>query len=401
VNGLAPYLHRRLLRRSRWRVAALGALVVMVVLAALSAGAYIVVRNGMYARLYWRLEQAADRIEGPSASLAYLIIDERGHPLLESSSPSSLNSGAQGFRIVSDPELGALAILRLRSSTGELRVVATPAQEQLRTVAEFLRVLIALTVAGGVVALPVGYALAGLAIQPLDEAIRERTEFVALASHQLRTPLSVIRTAAELARAGRGLSPDEALGTILQQTQRMETLAARLTALARAEAGSKTRQAHADLAQVARAVLEELTPVAAQAGVTMHVEATESVWVSAESDEISDILTIIVENAIQFSPRGEKIIVRIRIHGAQAIAEVTDEGPGISPKDLPYVMNPFFQGQEPRGGSGLGLAIARATAARRGGHLSIASAPGRGTTVRVTLPQPTRLAPPRSSGAIH
>jgi signal transduction histidine kinase len=402
VNGFAPYLHRRLLRRSRWRVAILGALVVMVVLAALSSGAYIVARNAMYARLYWRLERAADRIEGPSAALTYLVIDERGHPLLESSSPSTLNSGAQGFRIVSDPELGPLAILRLRSSTGGLRVVATPAQEQLRAIAEFLKILIALTVAGGILALPVGYALAGLALQPLDEAVRERTEFVALASHQLRTPLSVIRTSAELAQAGRGLSPDEALATILQQTQRMEKLAARLTALTRAEAGSKTRQAQVDLARVATTVLEELTPVAAQMGVTMHAEVTDSVWVSAESDEMNDVLTTIVENAIQFSPRGGKIVLCIRAYGTQATAEVRDEGQGISPNDLPYVMNPFFQGQEPRGGFGLGLAIARAAVERRGGQLSITSALGRGTTVRVTLPRrPPRPASLGPSGPGH
>jgi signal transduction histidine kinase len=395
LNSLAPYLHRRLLKRSRWRVATLGALVVMVVLAALSAGAYILARDGVYAHLHERLGRAADRMEGRPASLAYLIIDERGHPLLESASPSSLNRGEQGFGIVDDPELGALAILRLRASTGELRVVATPAQEPLRVLAEFLRVLIALTVAGGFVALPIGYALAGLALRPLDEAVRERTDFVALASHQLRTPLSVIRTSAELAQAGHGLTPDEALDTILQQTQRMEALAARLTALARAEAGSRTGPLLVDLAQVAGAIMEGLSPAATHKGVTMEIDAPEPVWVPAESAEMSDLLTTIVENAIQFSPRGGKAVVRVSADGGHAIAEVTDEGPGISSQDLPHVTSPFFQGQESRGGYGLGLAIARATAERRGGQLCITSIPGGGTTVRVTLPRRSpRPAPP-------
>ena len=387
MNGLAPYLHRRLLRRSRWRVATLGALVVMVVLAALSAGAYTLARIGVYAHLHERLDRAADRMAGRSAPFAYLVIDERGHPLLESAFPSSLNHGDQGFGIVNDPELGALAILRLRSSTGELRVVATPAQEPLRVLAEFLRVLIALTVAGGLVALPVGYALAGLALRPLDEAVRERTEFVALASHQLRTPLSVIRTSAELAQAGRGLTPDEALGTILLQTQRMEMLAARLTALARAEAGPRTGPPLSDLVQVAGATTEGLTPVATHKGVALQIDAPEPVWVPAESAEMTDLLTTIVENAIQFSPRSGKVVVRVRAHGAHAIIEVTDEGPGISAKDLPHVTNPFFQGQESHGGYGLGLTIARAAAERRGGRLSIVSSAGQGTTVQVTLPR--------------
>ena len=250
----------------------------------------------------------------------------------------------------------------------------------------FLQVLIALTVTGGLLALPVGYALAGLALRPLDAAVRERSEFVALASHQLRTPLSVIRTAAELARAGRGVTPDEALRTTLEQTERMEALAARLTALAHAEAGSKVAAGRADLARAAEAVVAGLDPAARQGGVGLTLDAPGPAWALAEQDEAADVLTALVENAIRFSPRGRTVTVTVRAEDGRAIASVSDEGPGISPEDLPHVANPFYQGRNATGGYGLGLAIARAIVERRRGHLSITSPPGQGTVVRVTLP---------------
>jgi len=385
VSGLAPSVHLVLLRRSRWRVALLGALVVTGVLAVLSAGAYVVVRDAMYARLYDRLERAADADEHPG----YRVVDERGRPLL-AASPRGGDEAREGFHIVNDPRLGALAVLSVQAGGGVL-VVATPAQEVNRALAEVLRVLAALTLVGGVVALPVGYALAGLALRPLDEAVRERSEFVALASHQLRTPLSVIKTSAELARAGRGLTPAEAIETILQQTQRIEALAERLTALARAERDATSRPAVADLAEIAEDVASGLGEAARHRGVAIHTEGAPA-WIRVERDEAADMLQAIIENAVRFSPPAGTVSVRVRAHAGRAVVEVEDAGPGIPPEELSLVTGPFYQGQRARGGSGLGLAIARAVAERHRGRLEIESAVGRGTTVRVVLP--LRPAPP-------
>ncbi|HLW61448.1 MAG TPA: HAMP domain-containing sensor histidine kinase [bacterium] len=386
MKGLAPHVHLRLLRRSRWRVAVVGALVVGIILAWLSAGAYVVARKGVYAHLHERLERAVRRYGDPSLTPGSLIVDERGRPLPDLAVTEGWETGGQGFRIVSTPQLGALAVLQLPTRGSGLRVVATPAQEELRALTMFLQVLIALTVTGGLLALPVGYALAGLALRPLDAAVRERSEFVALASHQLRTPLSVIRTAVELARAGRGVTRDEALITTLEQTERMEALAARLTALARAEAGSKASAERADLTRVAEAVVTGLNPAARQGGVGLALDAPGPIWAIVERDEVADVLTALVENAIRFSPRGGVVTVSIRANDARAIASVSDQGPGISPQDLPHVADAFYQGRNATGGHGLGLAIARAIVERRRGHLSIASSPGHGTVVRVTLP---------------
>ncbi|HLN13795.1 MAG TPA: HAMP domain-containing sensor histidine kinase [bacterium] len=385
MNQLAPSGHPRLLRRSRWRVAVLGALVVAGVLALLSACAYVVVRSATYAHLSERLEHAAVRAtEVPGAS-GYLVIDERGRPLLETPELVDADESRDGLRIITDPRLGSLAVLRVPSAGGTL-VIATPAQVESQALAEVLRVLAALTLVGGLVALPAGYALAGVALRPLDEAVRERNEFVALASHQLRTPLAVIKTAAELGRSGRGLSPREALDTILQQAGRIEGLAARLTALARAERDTASGSASANLVEIARDVVAGLSEAARQRGASIHAEG-ESVWVAVDPGEAADMLTAITENAIQFSPPGGTVSVRVEARGGRAIAEIRDQGPGIPPAELPLVTDPFYQGGRARGGYGLGLAIARAIAERHDGQLTIDSVEGQGTTVRIALPQ--------------
>jgi signal transduction histidine kinase len=374
-------------RRSRWRVAALGALVVVAVLATLSAGAYTLARRSVYGQLQDRLERAARHgfVEREGEDV-YVIIDERGRRLTASPVPGELDGDGRAFRIVSDPALGPLAVLSRPTGLPGPRVVATPAEDAVRALSAFLRTLLALTLAGGLAALPAGYVLAGIALRPLDEAVRERNDFIALASHQLRTPLAVIRTSAELARDGRGMAPDEALETILGQTERMEALASRLTALARAEMAVPSAGDRADLRAAAREVVSLLLPAAEAARVRLSLEAGEPLWVRADPDELKDLLSVLVENAIRFSPEGTPVRVLVRREGASAVLEVTDQGPGIPPEEIPRVLEPFVQGRNARGGFGLGLAIARTIAERRRGRLAIRSQPGRGTTVRVTFP---------------
>ncbi len=387
MTGLVPESHRRLLRRSRWRIAVFGAFILTLGLTLLSAGAYAVVQKRMYIHLEETLVRAAHRARESGAPAGpVLLVDERGRWLGGLSPAEWTVEGRPGMRIVEDPVLGPLALLELGSAGGEPQAVATLAQREIRSANDFLRVLIAMTLVGGVIGLPIGYALAGLALRPISEAVRERSEFVALASHQLRTPLSVIRTSAELAKTGKGVSPDEALATILGQAERMETLAARLTALARAETKVEEGHGQGDLVDTAETVVAALAPAAAQAGVTLDVDAPRPVGTRLGTDELTDLLTPLVENAIRFSPRRGNVTVRVLPDGGNAIAEVADQGPGIAPEDLPHVSRPFFQGRRARGGFGLGLAIAQAIVDRHRGRLSIVSTPGHGTTVRVILP---------------
>ncbi len=339
---LHPAAHTRLVRRTRWLLAVRAAALVMAVLAVLSGAAYLVARGVLVGGLHERLERA-------------------------------LQAGEHGER--------------RRPPATPPAAAPSPSDDDVRALRTFLVLLGALTLAGGAVALPAGYLLAGRALHPLEQAVQERSEFVALASHRLRTPLSVIRASAELALSGQGVAAPEALRTIVEQTRRMEGLAERLTALARAEAGAPSGAGLAtDLARVARDVVADLAPAAAQAGVQLRLETGVPVWAAAAPTEVADMLSSVLENALRFTPAGGIVRVLAGVQGRWAFLEVRDQGPGIDPADLPRVTEPFFQGQRARGGTGLGLAITRAISERLHGRLQIQSALGTGTTVRILLP---------------
>jgi len=374
--------HSRLVRRSRWRLAVVGALAVTVLLGVLSAAAYVLARQEIYGRLQGRLESAATH---DADDIHPLLVDERGQ-VLPGTVPAE-PAGTSAFRIMSDAELGALAVLRLPTAGDGSRLVATPAADSLQALREFLWLLVGLTLAGGLAALPTGYVFAGRALRPLEAAVRERSEFVARASHQLRTPLSIIRTSADLALTGRGLLPAEALQTVLDQTERMEALASRLNDLAYAEARPAAPRSAVDMADVVADVVRAVGPAADQRGVEIDASAAAGpAWVRAAADEAGDLLAAVVENAVKFSPMGGRVTVGIRADRGSQIVEVADQGPGIPSGELASVTEPFFQGRVAKGGHGLGLAIARAIAERRGGQLKIVSTPGEGTAVRIVLP---------------
>lgn len=369
-----PRGHALLMRRTRWRVALRGALLVTAVLAALSGGAYAAARGIVFAQLHERLEHAAAEPERPDAD-AYAWV---GTP-----PGSGGDADGDGFYVWPDPVLGAVAFLRSAGPGGGTRWLATPAQDDMRALRAFLGILIGLTAASGLVAMPVGYLLAGEALRPLDEAVRTRTEFVALASHRLRTPLSVIRTSADLALSGSGVEPQEALRTIVRQGEQLEALAARLSALARAEIAPGLKGRETDLAAAVQAAVSALRASADGQGVRLDLAPSAPVRIAGAPDDISDVLASVLENAVRFTPTGGSVDVRVAAEGRSGTVEVHDTGPGIDPADLPNVLRPFFQGRRAHGGFGLGLAIARAAAERAGGRLEIASPREGGTTVRV------------------
>ncbi len=383
-DGLRPHAHLRLVRQSRWRVAVPASLVVAGLLAVLAAGAYLWTERSVYHRLESRLERLANQARGVGEPGGYLVFDERDHLL--SVAPLAVNEAGDAFQVLSDQSLGTLATLRMPFNAAGPHVVAMTAQNEIQALEEVRRTLISVTLAATVVALLAGYVLAGVALRPLDDAVRERSEFVALASHQLRTPLAIIRTSAELARDSRGVTPLEAMETILKQTRRMEVLAARLTELARAESSPRSPAVSTDLAGAVASVVASVQLLAERAGLALHIDVPRSLSIHADPAEATEMLAAVVDNAVKFSPCGGIVTLQARLERGHAVIEVVDQGPGIAAEDLPRVAEPFFQGRHTRGGHGLGLAIARTIAERRGGQLSVTSTPGGGTTVRLVLP---------------
>jgi len=243
----------------------------------------------------------------------------------------------------------------------------------------------------------------------LAELDRLKAEFVSVASHEIKTPLSVIKGYVSLLADGiYGPVSDQqkkTLGSIADQVDRLTRLVHRLLDISRFEAGGgrlEVRRINV------RDFLDELTAgfhvLAYQNEVKFAVRVADDVPVNIEgdADRLNEVLGNLLSNAFKFTPSGGTIRVDARRNdGAGVEVEVADTGVGIPPEKLPKVFEKFYQVEneaQPRSvGSGLGLAIAREIVEAHGGMIGATSQVGKGTTFRVVLPE----RPPAPSAAMR
>lgn len=224
----------------------------------------------------------------------------------------------------------------------------------------------------------------------LDRAFQAQRRFVADASHELRSPLTVLKGDIDVALR-RERSADEyrrALESSREEVDRMAALAENLLTLARTDAGLPPDQLRrVDLLEVARRAVEHARVAAADAGVDVKLESSPAAT-RGDFGLLERAVGNLVENAVKYSPRGARVEVRCRSAEGVATVEVEDTGPGIPPEHVPFVFDRFYRADPARSrgaGAGLGLPIARAIAEAHGGRLELVRA-APGTLFRVTLP---------------
>jgi heavy metal sensor kinase len=230
-------------------------------------------------------------------------------------------------------------------------------------------------------------------IARLEQSFEETRRFTADAAHELRTPIAVLRTAAEVSlRQPR--EPEQYRAILedqLEELERLSRLAERLLFLCRGDAGLvPIARQPVDLREVVEDVAEHMGVVAEARSVALLAEGVARCTVQADPEHIRRLLFNVVDNAIKCTPA--KGTVRIEVFGGDADARivVTDSGIGIAPEHLPHVFQRFYRvdpAREPDvGGAGLGLAIARSIAEGHGGSIAIESTVGVGTRVVLTVP---------------
>jgi len=241
-------------------------------------------------------------------------------------------------------------------------------------------------------------------IERLERSFNEIRRFTADAAHELRTPLTVMRNAAEVAlRAPR--DPDHyrrVLEEMLEELDRLGRLADQLLFLCREDAGlSAPNRTPIRLDALARDAVEHLRVVAEEHGLDLILDASESVVVSGDDDQLRRLIFNLSDNALKYTPSGGTVRMRVARIGPEAQLEVTDTGIGIPPEHLSHVFGRFYRVDPARGpetsGTGLGLAICQSIAESHGGRIQLESQPGTGTSVRVMLPlAPTEVNGPAS-----
>lgn len=226
---------------------------------------------------------------------------------------------------------------------------------------------------------------------------RLRQEFVANVSHELKTPLSVIKACTETLIGG-AVEDIEARGSFLQQVaeqaERLHALILDLISLARIESGEEVFEFEAvDLAAAARDCVDRQRPRAEAKGQTLVAEEPDGaaeVLAWADDDAVRHIIDNLVDNAVKYTPDGGRITIRWQAEGNQVRFEVVDTGIGIPERDLPRIFERFYRVDKARsrelGGTGLGLSIVKHLVQAMRGTVEAQSQLDKGSTFRVRLP---------------
>jgi two-component system, OmpR family, sensor kinase len=246
----------------------------------------------------------------------------------------------------------------------------------------------------------VGFALNRL-IGSVDGAFEQRNlseqrlrTFVADASHELRTPLAAVRGYAEMIRLTEPLTEhgQDALGRVMQQSDRMGSLVEDLLLLARLDSGREIRRGEVDLGELVMDAVLDATAAGRDHAWSMDVPE-EPVTVLGDREQLAQLVANLLSNARKHTPDGTAVLVRLEQEtpAGTGIVRLTvqDDGPGIDPQLLPGLFDRFVRGDAARttreGSTGLGLSIVRSVARAHGGEATVESGPGR-TVFTVELP---------------
>ena len=232
----------------------------------------------------------------------------------------------------------------------------------------------------------------------LERSFAALRRFTADASHELKTPLTVVRAGVERAITRPGM-PQEALAPLeetLQEVNRMTELLDSLLTLARADEGrAELHRVPMDLREIIEEAGEtgELLPEHAGVGIDIRLPG-EPLVVPVDRSRMRQLALNLIENAVKYTPRGGQVSVELSGDNGRAVFTVADTGIGIAAGDLPHVFDRFWRADSARtrtserAGTGLGLAICKWIAEAHGGTIEVQSRPGRGTTFSVGLPRP-------------
>jgi two-component system sensor histidine kinase CiaH len=243
-----------------------------------------------------------------------------------------------------------------------------------------------LVIGGGV-----SFLLARRTLRPIEMALAAQTRFAADASHELRTPLTAMKSEIEVALRDRKLSAPEArelLGSNLEEVVKLESLAAGLLRLARADS-EPIDLMPVELSTIVDRAVTRVESQASKQNVILEVGQINAT-VRGDADSLVELVVVLLDNAIKYSVAGKTVSVSANRHGGMADLTVKDSGSGIPVDDLPHIFERFYRADTSRSkitpGYGLGLSIAAQIVQLHHGTIDATSRLGGGSTFVVHLP---------------
>jgi signal transduction histidine kinase len=328
-----------------------------------------------------------------------------GRQWLYALTPLDFWTATDAFAEVGDMGEGAQegSLIMMPTSPTTYQVHFIDITESLATLQRLLLTLVLVGLVALVAVFLVSWFFANRSIRPVEQAWEQQRRFIADASHELKTPLSIITTNSDALLANEQqtiASQREWLDYLRIGTDRMQALIDGLLRYAHIEeARTEPAQEPVDLSQVAKKALDALHATATERRLTVTTDIEPEVIRLTDRKLAEDIFFALVDNAVKYADEGGTVELRLqassrqtegaRREGQQAVFAVTNSGPGIAEKDMPHIFERFYRASEARGGEdgsyGLGLSIVKAALARLGGNITVQSTPHAKTTFAVKL----------------
>lgn len=280
-----------------------------------------------------------------------------------------------------------------RSGKTPYKIAIASTDYIVHSVVNLVLVLLAVWVGAMLLFLLISIRLSAVAVRPMEEAMQREKQFVADASHDLKTPLSVILANNSILME----NPENKVGDLrrwLDSTQeaakRMQKLIAEMLTLADVERQDVPLvREEVDLANIAMKADLELESVAFEKNVTLEDDLPDRCMVTGNADYLLRIVMSLLENALKYEPSGGRVSIHLTQSKKKTVLSVCNQGSRIADEDLPHVFDRFYRSDKSRtnsaGSFGLGLAIAKEMVERLGGTISVTSSQEEGTVFSVTF----------------
>lgn len=302
------------------------------------------------------------------------------------------------IRTLSGPE-GEVRVLSLpvTNKSGEMIAVVQAAQSRhmvQETVSSLVLILIPVGLGALLLAGAGGLFMSRRAMQPVNDSFQRQRTFIADASHELKTPLALVKIGAEvIKRNPTDSGNEEIVDDQLSEIDRMNALLSDLLVLARLDAGRlAVEDKPFDLSVIAAETAGRFLVRAGAEGVHLEVEVPERLPARGDPEKVGQVLGVLLDNAMRYTPKGGTVTVSGRQLDNRVEASVSDTGPGIPAEHLENIFDRFYRVEEARtragGGTSLGLSIARDLTQAQGGEIFAENAPGKGAVLRMRLPGP-------------
>jgi signal transduction histidine kinase len=237
-----------------------------------------------------------------------------------------------------------------------------------------------------------GYFLAGQTLEPIENALNEQKRFVADASHELKTPLTALKTSIEVSLRNKNMTLNEAKKTLtesLSDIENLSDLSNYLLSLARLQKQEKINKEIFDIKEIVTILDRKFMPLANSKKLNLKISKAD-IKVRTNKDILEKLLSIFLDNSIKYTDKGSVGMLFSKTRSGLVIS-ISDTGYGISARDLPHIYERFYQGDASRtkkdnGGFGLGLSLAKQITDSLNGSVNVHSKPGQGTVFTVKLP---------------